>query len=202
MRRRYPSSSATTPGTNEGAGGASARRRNARTSARRLFMGLQPLQCPETESNRRHGDFQSPALPTELSGQRARRLPSAANDVNLLRQLGDDFFAQTRLARYVLALTGSKALSTPPGGAGATNENTSFSPNRSASTSTCPPFSSAAEEQLVAERPLHLVLDQPVERARAEVGVVALLGEVRRCAASVSSMRHVRARRAAPRARS
>ena len=26
--------------------------------------------CPETESNRRHGDFQSPALPTELSGQR------------------------------------------------------------------------------------------------------------------------------------
>ena len=24
---------------------------------------------PETESNRRHGDFQSPALPTELSGQ-------------------------------------------------------------------------------------------------------------------------------------
>ena len=25
---------------------------------------------PETESNRRHGDFQSPALPTELSGRR------------------------------------------------------------------------------------------------------------------------------------
>ncbi len=25
--------------------------------------------CPETELNRRHGDFQSPALPTELSGQ-------------------------------------------------------------------------------------------------------------------------------------
>ena len=25
--------------------------------------------CPETESNCRHGDFQSPALPTELSGQ-------------------------------------------------------------------------------------------------------------------------------------
>ncbi len=24
---------------------------------------------PETESNRRHGDFQSPALPTELSSQ-------------------------------------------------------------------------------------------------------------------------------------
>ena len=25
--------------------------------------------CPEPESNQRHGDFQSPALPTELSGQ-------------------------------------------------------------------------------------------------------------------------------------
>ena len=25
--------------------------------------------CPEAESNHRHGDFQSPALPTELSGQ-------------------------------------------------------------------------------------------------------------------------------------
>ena len=34
--------------------------------------GVLPLnyirkKCPETESNRRHGDFQSPALPTELS---------------------------------------------------------------------------------------------------------------------------------------
>jgi integrase len=27
-------------------------------------------RCPETELNRRHGDFQSPALPTELSGRR------------------------------------------------------------------------------------------------------------------------------------
>ena len=25
--------------------------------------------CPEAESNHRHGDFQSPALPTELSGR-------------------------------------------------------------------------------------------------------------------------------------
>ena len=32
--------------------------------------GVLVLWCPETESNRRHGDFQSPALPTELSGQR------------------------------------------------------------------------------------------------------------------------------------
>src|SRR3546814_18091659 len=32
--------------------------------------------CPGTESNRRHGDFQSPALPTELPGhdrERGRR---------------------------------------------------------------------------------------------------------------------------------
>ena len=27
------------------------------------------MWCPEAESNHRHGDFQSPALPTELSGQ-------------------------------------------------------------------------------------------------------------------------------------
>jgi hypothetical protein len=26
--------------------------------------------CPDSESNQGHGDFQSPALPTELSGQR------------------------------------------------------------------------------------------------------------------------------------
>ena len=30
--------------------------------------------CPEPESNQRHGDFQSPALPTELSGQVASRI--------------------------------------------------------------------------------------------------------------------------------
>ena len=27
--------------------------------------------CPETESNCRHGDFQSPALPTELPGHKS-----------------------------------------------------------------------------------------------------------------------------------
>src|SRR3954467_14594865 len=31
-----------------------------------------PLRCPGEESNHRHGDFQSPALPTELPGQGAR----------------------------------------------------------------------------------------------------------------------------------
>src|SRR6266480_3572334 len=30
-------------------------------------------KCPGTESNRRHGDFQSPALPTELPGHAPRR---------------------------------------------------------------------------------------------------------------------------------
>ena len=29
--------------------------------------------CPEAESNHRHGDFQSPALPTELSGHMAEK---------------------------------------------------------------------------------------------------------------------------------
>ncbi len=32
--------------------------------------GVSVSWCPGTESNRRHGDFQSPALPTELPGQR------------------------------------------------------------------------------------------------------------------------------------
>ena len=32
-----------------------------------LLAGLY-IWCPEAESNHRHGDFQSPALPTELSG--------------------------------------------------------------------------------------------------------------------------------------
>ncbi len=33
--------------------------------------------CPETDSNRRHEDFQSSALPTELSGPRRARMPDA-----------------------------------------------------------------------------------------------------------------------------
>ena len=31
--------------------------------------------CPDSESNQGHGDFQSPALPTELSGQRGALNP-------------------------------------------------------------------------------------------------------------------------------
>ncbi len=30
---------------------------------------LKIIWCPDSESNQGHGDFQSPALPTELSGQ-------------------------------------------------------------------------------------------------------------------------------------
>ena len=37
------------------------------------------IWCPDSESNQGHGDFQSPALPTELSGQRGalKRFPPA-----------------------------------------------------------------------------------------------------------------------------
>src|SRR5690606_4390113 len=41
----------------------------ARQMTSPLVWGPRPKQwCPGTESNRRHGDFQSPALPTELPG--------------------------------------------------------------------------------------------------------------------------------------
>ena len=38
-------------------------------SKQKRFAYAKRSWCPETESNHRHGDFQSPALPTELSGQ-------------------------------------------------------------------------------------------------------------------------------------
>ena len=41
-------------------------------SKRKSFL---TLWCSETESNCRHGDFQSPALPTELSEQELGRTP-------------------------------------------------------------------------------------------------------------------------------
>ncbi len=34
-----------------------------------VFVGIALAWCPEVESNHRHKDFQSFALPTELSGQ-------------------------------------------------------------------------------------------------------------------------------------
>ncbi len=36
----------------------------------RKNFDLSKVLCPETESNRRHEDFQSSALPTELSGHK------------------------------------------------------------------------------------------------------------------------------------
>ena len=42
------------------------------------------IWCPDSESNQGHGDFQSPALPTELSGQRgALNRISGAASINL-----------------------------------------------------------------------------------------------------------------------
>ncbi len=51
------------------------------------------MWCPETESNCRHGDFQSPALPTELSGRsrltrKARIKPADAPGVKVSPLLG------------------------------------------------------------------------------------------------------------------
>ncbi len=37
---------------------------------KRLHHFRKERWCPDSESNQGHGDFQSPALPTELSGQR------------------------------------------------------------------------------------------------------------------------------------
>ena len=42
--------------------------------------------CPDSESNQGHGDFQSPALPTELSGQRGA--------LNLIRLVSSIKFLQ------------------------------------------------------------------------------------------------------------
>ncbi len=40
------------------------------TTKPRISAGLLNEWCPNSESNQGHGDFQSPALPTELFGQR------------------------------------------------------------------------------------------------------------------------------------
>ena len=174
-----------------------AHRDNASTQSPALLSPSRRLQCPETESNCRHGDFQSPALPTELSGQRARRLPSAANDVNLLRQLGDDFSPKP----------GSLATSSrwpvrrpcrPPRGGRAKGKHQFFAQQIGVDRRVAAVLE-RAEEQLVAERPLDLVLDEPRAAAR-RVGVVALLGEV--LDGRVGEPRWSRSRRrAAPRAR-
>ena len=47
------------------------RSRRSQRSRRSPNDSTRENQCPGTESNRRHGDFQSPALPTELPGPAA-----------------------------------------------------------------------------------------------------------------------------------
>ncbi len=47
--------------------------------------------CPDSESNQGHGDFQSPALPTELSGQRPalnRKAPYASMGLSQIGCIG------------------------------------------------------------------------------------------------------------------
>ena len=44
--------------------------------------------CPVAESNHRHGDFQSPALPTELSGRTKLRLDVSKRERIIIIALG------------------------------------------------------------------------------------------------------------------
>ncbi len=45
--------------------------------------------CPDSESNQGHGDFQSPALPTELSGQRGALNRKGARSSTALHEKSD-----------------------------------------------------------------------------------------------------------------
>jgi hypothetical protein len=58
----------------------------------RLTTGLAVLWCPDPESNQGHADFQSAALPTELSGQNCvtqngAAYPSRTDDLLITSQL-------------------------------------------------------------------------------------------------------------------
>ncbi len=61
--------------------------------------------CPDSESNQGHGDFQSPALPTELSGQRgALNLIRLVSSIKFLQFTADctiyhHFAANARIVR-------------------------------------------------------------------------------------------------------
>ena len=59
---------------------------------RQRKAGVLHLWCPEAESNHRHADFQSAALPTELSGQNCvtqngAAYPSRTDDLLITSQL-------------------------------------------------------------------------------------------------------------------
>ena len=55
-------------------------------------MNYTRIQCPEPESNQRHEDFQSSALPTELSGQLSCCLISATSILYHISRLLASFF--------------------------------------------------------------------------------------------------------------
>ena len=54
-----------------------------------LFNNTSKRWCPEAESNHRHADFQSAALPTELSGRNVNgaAYPSRTDDLLITSQL-------------------------------------------------------------------------------------------------------------------
>ena len=57
-------------GGGEQSNGVRWRVRKAQKQKPAFWAGSLNKWCPDSESNQGHGDFQSPALPTELSGQR------------------------------------------------------------------------------------------------------------------------------------
>jgi hypothetical protein len=65
--------------------------------------------CPGTESNRRHEDFQSSALPTELPGQNKekQKVPATNEAVN---QAGAHFFKKMKVHVPVAAIKRATAL--------------------------------------------------------------------------------------------
>ncbi len=60
------------------------------------------IWCPEADSNHRHADFQSAALPTELSGRRCLSLSASA----LLWQL--QIAVQRKSAKFILRFRGAR----------------------------------------------------------------------------------------------
>ncbi len=52
-------------------------------------LGFLNKWCPDSESNQGHGDFQSPALPTELSGQRGALNRKGARSSTALHEKSD-----------------------------------------------------------------------------------------------------------------
>ena len=60
---------------------------------------------PEVESNHRHGDFQSPALPTELSGHQKVNAAVQVSPLTLLDQI-DVYSAFTAVVKMTTAKKG------------------------------------------------------------------------------------------------